>query len=594
MAFAVCWAAGASLAVADDDGDERPRRPSAAELTEEVGWMRRNSTHPEVDAPYSLVETGGLIRCYMRPAPGVDLDQFVNRKVRVRGAERRSSQQAATILEVTQIGPPDALLPPPTRGPDRNVTRTGFENTRQAYTEEVPTPARRPAADADVPGSAENPFNDEVAPGPNAPAGEPDMPGHGPHGPGDPGWDGDPNFGGTGPSCSTCGGCGHPTCGTCCHGCCGPPGRIWVRLEYLYWFTEGMRIPPLVTTGPSAAQPGYLDTPGTTILYGGSRVDGYGRSGGRLTTGLWLDCAQTIGIEGDFFALANATSYYSATSNGNPILSRPFFDTRPTLINQNVEQVASPGVISGTVTGNTYTRFSSAGARFLFNICCGSKCYANSWCPSFDGPGAWRLDFLVGYRYLNLSDGVIVNENLSTVAQPAAGLPAGTFNVNDTFTTRNQFNGAELGAMYSLYRGNRWSFEFLEKVALGNMNELATINGFTTSVPAGGTATTLPGGLLAQSSNIGNYTRNEFAVIPQFGLNLGYQITPRLRALVGYTFLYVSRVARAGDQIDINVNSTLLPNSPTPPSGDIRHPMFAFQDTDFWAQGINAGLDYRF
>lgn len=434
-------------------------------------------------------------------------------------------------------------------------------------------------ADGAVPG--ENPFTDEPGPGATNPTPEPIGPGHTPH------WDEDPNFGPGGPPCPACGGCGHPTCGTCCHGCCGPPGRIWVRLEYLYWFTEGMRIPPLVTTGPSTTQPGYLGSPGTEILYGGSRVDGYGRSGGRLTAGFWLDCAQTIGLEGDFFALGNGTSYYSATSNGNPILSRPFFDVRPTLLNQNVEQVASPGTISGTVTGNTYTRFSSAGARFLFNICCGQSCYNYPCFPCLSGPGAWRLDLLVGYRYLNLSDGVMVNEYLSAVSPQS-----GTFNVNDTFTTRNQFNGAEIGTIYSMFRGNRWSLEFIEKVALGNMNELVTINGSTTSVPTGGTATTSPGGLLALGSNIGSYTRNEFAMIPQFGLNLGYQITPRLRALIGYTFLYVSRVARAGDQIDLNVNSTLLPGAT--PAGDTRYPHFAYQDTDFWAQGLSAGLDYRF
>lgn len=582
-----------------------------------MGWVRRNSTHPEINAPFVLVETSGKVRCYIRGAQGVDLEKFVNRKVHVQGTPRHILQPNVTIVEVAQVNAPEGIFQQPVANtrpaapaapirrsnpPDRSdtldrldtqLTSAAFEGEQQSFNEGAPTPARRPDPglpgdadmNADPAGPGDNPFTDEPGPGATNPAAEPIPPGHSPH------WDDDQNFGPGGqggPGCPACGGCGHPTCATCCHGCCGPPGRIWVRLEYLYWFTEGMRIPPLVTTGPSTANPGYLDTPGTQILYGGNRVDGYGRSGGRLTAGFWLNCAQTVGIEGDFFALGNGTSYYSATSSGSPILSRPFFDVNPSVLTQNIEQVASPGTISGTVVGNTYTRFSSAGARFLFNICCGQRCYNYPCMPCLSGPGAWRLDFLVGYRYLNLSDGVMVNEYLSAVSPQS-----GTFLVNDTFTTRNQFNGAELGTVYSMFRGNRLSFEFIEKVALGNMNELVTINGSTVATPTGGTPTVSQGGLLALGTNIGSYTRNEFAMIPQFGLNLGYQITPRLRALIGYTFLYVSRVARAGDQIDLNVNSTLLPNSPGP-AGDTRYPHFAYQDTDFWAQGLSAGLDYRF
>jgi hypothetical protein len=99
--------------------------------------------------------------------------------------------------------------------------------------------------------------------------------------------------------------------------------------------------------------------------------------------------------------------------------------------------------------------------------------------------------------------------------------------------------------------------------------------------------------LLAQTSNIGNYSRNTFGVVPELAGNIGYAITPRLRLICGYTFIYWSSVARAGSQIDTDVNSTLLPNSPNPPSGDLRHPQFVFHEAPFWAQGISAGLDYR-
>ncbi len=346
----------------------------------------------------------------------------------------------------------------------------------------------------------------------------------------------------------------------------------WVRAEYLFWSTQGMRLPPMVTTGPNASNPGYLDTPGTTILNGNDQVDGYGRSGLRLTLGTWLNPCQTVGIEGDYFQLATATSNYNASGSGNTILSRPFFDTRPSLSNQNVEQIAFPDSIQGSVGVNTYTTFLGAGARLRFNLCCSQGCFANQCLPGMNGPGGYRLDLLLGYRYLRLADGVSVTENLTSLQ---TNLP-GTFYVVDSFKTVNQFNGIDFGALMQVYRG-RWSLELIYRLALGNTNQLVTINGSTTTTQ-NGTSTTVPGGLLTQSTNIGQYDRNTFGVVPELDANIGFAITPRLRLIVGYTFIYWSSVARAGSQIDTNVNSTLLPNSPNPPSGSLTSPQFTYHE----------------
>jgi hypothetical protein len=55
--------------------------------------------------------------------------------------------------------------------------------------------------------------------------------------------------------------------------------------------------------------------------------------------------------------------------------------------------------------------------------------------------------------------------------------------------------------------------------------------------------------------------------------------------------MYWNDVARAGDQIDPVVNTSQLP--PGTLVGAPR-PAFNFEDTHFWAHGINAGLEYRF
>jgi hypothetical protein len=53
----------------------------------------------------------------------------------------------------------------------------------------------------------------------------------------------------------------------------------------------------------------------------------------------------------------------------------------------------------------------------------------------------------------------------------------------------------------------------------------------------------------------------------------------------------VNRVVRAGDEIDTTINPTLIP-PPTNAAGPIR-PTVIFQNTTFWAQGIELGLAFQ-
>ena len=79
-------------------------------------------------------------------------------------------------------------------------------------------------------------------------------------------------------------------------------------------------------------------------------------------------------------------------------------------------------------------------------------------------------------------------------------------------------------------------------------------------------------------------------------MNVGYDVTPHLRAFVGYNFLYVSSVVRPGDQVDRIIDPSRLPVPAAlagnlPPANTGR-PLVPFKATDFWAQGINFGLKY--
>jgi hypothetical protein len=133
------------------------------------------------------------------------------------------------------------------------------------------------------------------------------------------------------------------------------------------------------------------------------------------------------------------------------------------------------------------------------------------------------------------------------------------------------------------------------KIALGTTQQLATIEGSSTLLVPGAAPVTAAGGILAQITNAGRHYRSEFSAVPEAGLNLGYQITERLTATVGYTFIYWSNVLRPGNQIDHTINPALPPTDQDFGNGlGQNRPAFAFHSSDFWAQGINLGLVFRY
>ena len=154
---------------------------------------------------------------------------------------------------------------------------------------------------------------------------------------------------------------------------------------------------------------------------------------------------------------------------------------------------------------------------------------------------------------------------------------------------------------------NRWSLDMFPRIALGSTHSTADLSGSTqytapsgaVTYPAPGSGQTPPqptqnGGLLVQYGpglNGGSHEQDNFTVVPQLDLNLGFQVTNHTKVVVGYTGLYWNNVARAGEQIDRSVNPNNLPGSGT--TGGTANPAFTFHDTGFWAQGVNVGLDCR-
>jgi hypothetical protein len=376
----------------------------------------------------------------------------------------------------------------------------------------------------------------------------------------------------------------------CCPGCCSCPGkgnRFYVSAEYLMWFMKNSPAPPLVTgTFAPGPTPGALGDPGTLILFGGTGIDTWVHSGARFNAGYWFDDDQCIGLDGSVFFLGQRGAHFTAGSGGSAGIYRPFISSDQG--NLSVAEEVSGSVplnLAGIVGVDMESRLWGAELNLRHNLVC---------LPLY------RLDLVEGFRFVGLDESLQIDENLTVLPNPAnPGAPqSGSFLLGDRFMTENRFYGAQVGAIQEVQVGN-WFLDLKTKVALGDTRQTADITG-ATSINGGPFH---EGGLLAQPSNIGHYVRNRFGLVTDLGVNFGYQITDQLRIYVGYNYLFWSSVARPGDQIDLAVSRSQLPGAAgniTNPGGPaanpaaVKHPVFAFRGTDFWAHGVDFGLEFRY
>jgi len=352
--------------------------------------------------------------------------------------------------------------------------------------------------------------------------------------------------------------------------------RVWFHGEYLMWWTRSANLPALATTSPpntQQAQAGVLGQAGTTILFGGDAVNPGIQSGARFTLGTWLFPDQETGIEVTYLFLGNAAVKFNATDQNAPILAQPFFNTQTG--KQDSSLVAFPGSQTGSLNIGLDTALNSTDLLLR---------------RALVRERGYRMDYLLGYRYARLAEGLTVDAS-STFTNPAGVIPVGTvLSATDSFAAANQFNGGELGIATRTQRG-RLSLDLLAKVALGDTRSRVTINGETVTTAPQASPVVSPGGFLALPTNIGHYQQDRFSVIPELRATIEYQLTDRLKATFGYTFMYWSQVARPGDQVNLNLNPSQFPPGQLTGSPS---PQFKFVATDFWAQGLSFGLDWRF
>ncbi len=356
----------------------------------------------------------------------------------------------------------------------------------------------------------------------------------------------------------------------------------WVNVDYLLWWTRRRSLPPLITGGNPASQ-GILGQPGTQLLYGGTILpDEDGRSGIRVMTGTWFGCEQSCGIELGGFYLPERDNGTVFGSDLCTFLARPFFSLND--CTESSEITSLDGLSRGFTTVRTPLEFWGVEVNGIHSLCCGCS---------------YRVDFLVGARYLDLDETVQIDEwirvedplppQFSSFDQFAGA----TITVQDRFATRNQFYGGQIG-LDGAYAYGPWQLGIRGKLGLGVTRQTIDITGSQNILYPTGVLDTFNGGLLALASNIGRYQNNDFAVVPELNVNLGYRFNDCILAYFGYSFIYWNEVVRAGDQIDRVIDVTQIPNFAPPgvESTGIARPGVPFAQTDFWVQGLNFGLEF--
>jgi hypothetical protein len=358
----------------------------------------------------------------------------------------------------------------------------------------------------------------------------------------------------------------------------GPLPKAWERMEYLLWWIRDTRLPPLITANKSG-NVAILTEPGTTVVAGNSHLDNKDRSGGRFTLGAALDDAQTLGLEANYFFLGSRTTTVGSGSSGaagTPAIAVPYHDV--TTNTEQVQTVAFPGFARGSATVSASARMQGAEVNALANL------WYESW---------FQLDGLLGFRYLELDEGLQLAYASDRLSNPGGVTPV-RLGAADQFDGHNRFYGGQVGLRTEF----RWGLFFLNlagKVALGDTYEVVRIGGVSAQALPGRSAVLTRGGTLALPSNIGRFARDQFAVLPEANVQVGVLLRPDTRLFLGYNLIYLSDVARPADQIDRTANPTQMPLSTRggPFFGPAR-PAFAFHGTDFWAQGLVSGVEYRY
>lgn len=344
------------------------------------------------------------------------------------------------------------------------------------------------------------------------------------------------------------------------------------QAEALVWWQKASPTPaPIVTDG-------LYGQPGTNVLLGGGDMDTNPNPGLRLSASYAVD--KRMKLEGSFLYLGERSSSASVESSGqigSVDLLLPFFDV--TQNRENITELSFSPVYRGRAQEE------------LTNSLMGLEA-GLSW--ALPASNAWAFDLLGGLRWLQLKEAYVVTT--SSPWNPPN--PADVWDTRDAFDAKNDFFGAQIGARARYDQGD-WFADGAVKLGLGLMKQQIDIDGslLTNDFTNYGVVQSFPGGYFALPSNIGSHSQDEFALVPEIQLNVGYRLTPTATLFAGYSFLYMNNVLRPGNQINRNINPTQSVSYVGEPSVSMSgaaQPQPTLNSSSYWAQGLSIGLSVEF
>jgi Putative beta barrel porin-7 (BBP7) len=337
--------------------------------------------------------------------------------------------------------------------------------------------------------------------------------------------------------------------------------KFWGDISYmLAWIKNGPNPGPLGVITPIGG--GVINT-GSAVLVGNQDTQFDGQNGVRASAGMWFGCDAKVGFEARGFVLERMSDSEAVGSSGAatvPVnLIRPFFNANTGTVSGVT--IGGPGLAGGIVS-DTSTRFWGAEGNLLLN-------WRDEPCR--------RVDLYAGFVYYDLL------ERLNVVS--VSGNPGGPgVALSDSIDTRNQFYGGQVG-MKSTWTRGRFTLIGSGGLALGVEHEVVDRLGGSTGV-VGGVPVGTNSGFLVQASNRGRVSQDKFAVAMPSNLTLSYQVTDHMAAFIGYDFVYLSRTARPGDQIDLAFQ--------TNGTGTTVRPLGGIHSDDFWMNAGLIGVKFKF
>jgi hypothetical protein len=357
--------------------------------------------------------------------------------------------------------------------------------------------------------------------------------------------------------------------------------RWWLTGEYLLGYTRSGKLPPLVTAGPADSL-GISGRSGVRVLLGGEQSFG-GVSGGKFSGGYFLDACRAYAFEWGVFFLPNQKIRVNAGPDSAEVLARPFFDTG--LDSTNARLLSLTGQFRGSVAAEYSTLFWGAEAGMTVRV------LENS---------TFSFDQLFHFRYYGLEETTNVSDFSSgipgggTVFFNGRSLPDGTtVGVSDYYSAINRWVGGAAGLRINWTPG-RWLLSITGRMGVGATYQKITVDGQTT-VTGAGVVEPARSGLLTAGNQVGRNSRFELSFAPEVNLRLGYRVTDHISVTAGYQYLYLSNVARVGQQIQTSVNPTQIPSGQNfgAFSGP-GNPTVNIQSSDFWMHGLTAGFTISF